>query len=64
MYKELQKGSGRVQSHIWLTASSYVTKYLRTSSYIRKLFLIYDFESDPFWISSDMRKILFSFLSV
>ncbi len=30
----------RVQSHILLTGSSYVTKYLRISSYIRKPFLI------------------------
>ncbi len=40
-----------VQSHIWLTASSTMTKYLRTSSYIKKTFLIYDFAPDPFWIS-------------
>jgi hypothetical protein len=26
--------------------------------------LIYDFATDPFWISLDMRKIVFSFLSV
>ncbi len=29
----------QLQSHIWLTASSYMTKYLRISSYIRKPFL-------------------------
>ncbi len=40
----------RVQSHIWPTASSYMVKYLRISSYIRKPFLIYDFVPDPFWI--------------
>jgi hypothetical protein len=37
----------RVQSHTCLTASSYMTKYLRTSSYIRKPFL-YDFAPVPF----------------
>jgi ankyrin repeat protein len=30
-----------------LTASSYMVKYLRISSYIRKTFLIYDFATDP-----------------
>ncbi len=29
----------QLQSHIWLTASSYMWKYLHISSYIRKLFL-------------------------
>ncbi len=38
---------GRLQSHILLTASSYMTKYLRISSYIRKPFLIYDFATAP-----------------
>ena len=32
----------------WLKASSYTVKYLRISSYIRKPFLIYDFELIPF----------------
>ncbi len=55
----------RLQSHKWLTASSYMVKYLRISSYMRKpSFLIYDFATDPIWISLCMRKILFSFLSV
>ncbi len=49
---------------IWLTASSYMGKYLRISSYIRKLFLIYDFATAPLWISLYMRKFWFSFLSV
>ncbi len=49
------------QSHIWLTASSYIGKYLRISSYIRKPFLIYDIATAPFWISLYMRKIWFSF---
>ncbi len=51
----------RLQSHIWLTASSYMTKYLHIFSYIRKFFLIYDFATAPIWISLYMRKILFSF---
>ncbi len=56
----------QLQSHIWLTASSYMGKYLRISSYIRKSFLIYDFAiaTAPLWISLYMRKILFCFLSV
>ncbi len=54
----------QLQSHIWLTAFSYMTKYLRISSYISKPFLVYDFATAPFWISLYMRKILFSFLSV
>jgi len=41
-----------------------MVKYLRFSSLIRKLFLIYDFALDPCWISFYMRKIFFSFLSV
>ncbi len=53
-----------LQSHIWLRASLYLVKYLRISSYIRKPFLIYDFATDPIWISLYMRKISFSFLSV
>ncbi len=64
MYQEIQKGSG-AKSYIWLTASSsYMVKNLRISSYIRKPFLIYDFATDPIWISLYMRKIFFSFLSV
>jgi hypothetical protein len=62
IYKEIQ--SGAVKIHIWLTASSYMGKYFRISSYIRKHFLIYDFTTAPFWISLYMRKILFYFLSV
>jgi hypothetical protein len=53
-----------VQSHIWLTASSYMGKYLRISSYIRKPFLIFDIATAPLWISLYLRKILFSLLSV
>ncbi len=54
----------QLQSYIWLTASSYMGKYLCISSYIRKPFLIYDFATAPLWISLYMRKILLSFLSV
>ncbi len=54
----------RLQSHIWLTASSNMNKYLHISSYIRKPFLVYDFATAPVWISLHMRKIYFSFLSV
>ncbi len=38
----------QLQSHICLTAYSYMVKYLRISSYVRKLFLIYDFATAPF----------------
>jgi hypothetical protein len=51
----------QLQSHIWLTASSYMTKYLHISSYIGKPLLIYDFATAPFRISFYVRKI-FSFL--
>jgi hypothetical protein len=54
----------QLQSHIWLTASSYMGKYLSLSTYIRKPFLIYDFATAPLLVSLYMRKILFSFLSV
>ncbi len=54
----------QLQSHIWLTASSYMGKYFCISSYIRKPFLIYVFATAPLWISLYMRKIWFSFLSV
>ncbi len=54
----------QLQSHIWLTASSYITKCSRISSYIRTPFLRNDFATAPFRISLYMRKILFSFLSV
>ncbi len=54
----------RLQSHKWLTASSYMVIYLHISSYIRKPFLLYDFATDPIWISLHMGKILYSFFSV
>ncbi len=41
----------QLQSQIWLTASSFMGKYLRVSSYIRKPFLIHHFATAPFWIS-------------
>ncbi len=64
-HKDIQKGSvAKLENHIWLTASSSLVKYLRISSYIRKPFLMYDFATDPIWISLLMRKISFSFLSV
>ncbi len=62
IYKEMQ--SGAVAKSYWLTASSYMGKYLRISSYIRKPFLIYDFATAPLYISLYMRKLWFSFLSV
>ncbi len=54
----------QLQSHIWLTAFSYTSKYLRVSIYIRKPILINDFVTAPFWISLYMRKIWYSLLSV
>ncbi len=54
----------RLQSRIWLTASSYMGKYFRISSYIRKPFLIHDFTTYPLLIPLYMRKIFFSILSV
>ncbi len=63
LIKEIQKGSV-AKSYMTITASSYMVKYLRISSYTRKPFLIYDFSTDPSWISLCMRKILLSFLSL
>ncbi len=53
-----------LQSHIWITASSYMVKYLHISPYIRKPFLTYDLATAPFWISLYMRKIWFSILFI
>ena len=39
IYQEIQKGAV-AKSYMTLTASSHMTKYLRISSYIRKLFLM------------------------
>ncbi len=44
--------------------TSYMGKYLRISSYIRKPFLIFDFATVPLWISLYMKKIWFSILSL
>jgi hypothetical protein len=44
-YKEIKRD--RVQSHICLTASSYMGKNLLISSYIGKPFLVYDFAPGP-----------------
>jgi hypothetical protein len=50
----------QLQSHIWLTASSYMGNYLRISSYIRKPFLIfYDFATAPLRNSLYMRTFFF-----
>ncbi len=51
----------QLQNHIWLTASSYIVKYLRISSYIRRPFLIYNFANDPIWISYLWGKFRFLF---
>ncbi len=53
----------QLHSLIWLIASSYVTKYLRITSYIRKPFLVYDFATAPLWISLFMRKIWLNFFT-
>ncbi len=62
IYKKIKRDW--VQSHIWLTASSYIVKYLRISSYIRKPFLIYDFAPDPIWIYLYMRTSFFFSIGV
>ncbi len=62
-----KKENKRVQSHIWLTASSILIcgeKFAQFLIYYRKPFYINDFAPDPIWISLYMRKILFSFLSM
>ncbi len=46
MYKEIPNGSV-AKSSMTITAPSYMVKYLRISSYIRKPFLTYDFATDP-----------------
>ncbi len=49
----------QLQSHIWLTASSYMGKFLRISSFMRKPLLIYDFATAPLWISLFIRNFFF-----
>ncbi len=51
----------QLQSHIWLTASPYMGKYFRISSYIRKPFFIYDLASAPLGISPIWGKFDFLF---
>ncbi len=53
----------QLQSHILYDSRPphYMGKYLRISPYIRKPFLIYDFETAPLWISLYMRNIDFLF---
>ncbi len=62
IYKEIKRDRGSY--NIRPKASSYMGKYLRISSYIRKPFLIYDFAPDPILISIYVRKFCFLFLSV
>ncbi len=52
------------QLQIWLTASLYMGKYLRISSYSRKPFLIYDFATAPLWIPYIWGKFYFIFYLV
>ncbi len=62
--KEIQKGS---VAKLYMTNGLPIygmVKYLHISSYIRKPCLIYDFATNPIWISLHLRKISFSFLSV
>ncbi len=58
-YKEIQDEIG---------CKSYMRKgfliYEEMRNYLTRLLIIYDFETDPFWISLYMRKILFPFVSV
>jgi hypothetical protein len=53
----------QLQSHICLTASSYMGKYLRIFSYIRKPFLMYDFATSPLRISLYEENLIFFFVS-
>ncbi len=65
MYKEIQEGSVAKSYMVHtLFICSYMVQYLRIYSYFRKPFLIYDSATDPILISSYMRNISFSFLSV
>jgi hypothetical protein len=54
----------KVTYDYWTNGSLYMVEYLHISSYIRKLFLIYDIATNPIWISWYTRKMLFYFLSV
>jgi hypothetical protein len=61
-------GRDRMHNNIWLTPSSYLTKYSRISSYsictivhIRKPIFIYDFAPDPFQASFCIMNIIHFF---
>ncbi len=56
--------SRRERLHIILTASSYMTKHLRISSYIRKPFFTYYFATAPSEFPYFCTKFSFLFLSV
>ncbi len=60
IYEEIQKGS--VAKSDMTNASSYMVKYFRSSSYIRKPFLIYDFATLNFLINEE--NFVFFFISV
>jgi hypothetical protein len=47
IFREIQNGEV-AKSYMTIKASSYMGKYLRISSYIRKPFLTYDFATAPF----------------
>ncbi len=51
IYKEIQKGFGWKVINDWRPPHTYMVKYLRISSYIRKPFLKCDFATYPIWIS-------------
>jgi hypothetical protein len=48
IYREIQTGTVAKSNMTIGLQSSYMAKYLRISSYIRKPFLIYDFATVPF----------------
>jgi hypothetical protein len=56
IYKEIQKGA--------VPKSCMTNGHLNMVKYLRKFFFIYDFATDPIWLSFYMKKISFSFLSV
>ncbi len=64
IYKEIQNGAVAKSYMTNGLLITYLGKYLRISSHIRKPFLIYNFATAPLWISLHTREIWFSFLSV
>ena len=54
----------QLQSHIWLTASSYIGKYLLISSYIGKPFIIYDCNCSTLNFLIYEENLIFFFISV